>query len=497
MRNLTHRAPALILALCFLSPPTWAQGDRELIRGLESLPPDLSKAAIHDFNGDGIRDLIGGNHNASTGGPQAGRVQILSGLDGTPLSTMDGSTGDELGYSVTALGDQNGDGIPDMAASAPRSHFGDGSILILSGADASVLQTVIGNRLHLDDFGEALWDAGDYSGDGISEIIVRTNSIAAVIYDLQRNEVLHDLPFAKSLDWLDDMDGDGYAEILQASQSGLIVYATASQSTLWEVHHFFHFSGLVIPDHNGDGFQDVAHFVDTELQFLDGRTGDLMQSESFEEDYTDPSRPRLIGDQDGDQIKDIITGSSSNDYLNAFSSTTGMHLWREFDFGGLGVSWDDEDGDGIAEIFCTGDGTEYKLVALRPGLLLSQPTLSASSTDTVELRINFSWQRSDSSYAVLASTAVGGSTWINQFEIPLGLCPLLAYTMSSKPLPGSSNFQAKLDANGDALATLTPVPRLHALVGQTIRFCAVLFDFQGAIPVGQRVSLPTKLSIQP
>ena len=497
MRNSILRVSALVAAASIFSSPTLAQGDRELIRELEFLPPDLRIAAINDFDGDGYRDLLGGNPDASAGGLQAGRVQILSGLDGTPLFTLEGSADDELGYAVTALGDQNGDGIPDIAASAPRSHGGDGSILILSGTDASLLQTVIGNQLYLSDFGEALWDSGDYSGDGISEIVVRTNSLAPVIYDLKMNQVLHDLPVAKTLSWLDDMDGDGFGEILQNSNSGLAVYATASKSTLWEVYNFYHNSGLTIPDHNGDGILDVAHFVDTDLQFLDGRTGDLLQSVQFEENFTDPSRPRLVGDLDGDQKGDIIAGSYYNEYLNAFSSSTGRHLWREFDFGGLGVSWDDEDGDGIPEIFCTGDGSEYKLVALRPGLLLSQPTLSASSTDLVELQINFSWQRSDAYYAVLASTAVGGSTWVNQFEIPLGLCPLLAYTMSSKPLPGCYNFQAKLDANGDATATLTPVLRLNALVGQTISFCAVLFDFKGAIPVGLRVSLPKKLSILP
>ncbi|MBC8404508.1 MAG: hypothetical protein H8E15_04740 [Planctomycetes bacterium] len=420
----TFNTSALIIAGCFLSSPTVAQGDRELIRELEFLPPDLHKAAIHDFDGDGVRDLIGGNPAASSGGLKAGRVQILSGMDGTPLYTLEGSVGDELGYAVTALGDQNGDGIPDLAASAPRSHGGDGSILILSGADAALLQTVTGNKLHLDDFGEALWDGGDYSGDGISEIIVRTNSVAAVIYDLQSNSVLHDLPLAGSLYWLDDMDGDGYSEILQSSNIGLNVYSTASKSNLWEAYEFFHLSGLAIPDHNGDGILDVAHFVDADLQFLDGRTGNVLQSVRFEEDYTDPSRPRLIGDLDGDQKGDIIAGSYNNDYLNAFSSTTGLHLWREFDYGGLGVSWDDEDVDGSPRIFCTGDGNEYKLVALRSGLLLSQFTLSASSTDTVELQINFSWQRSDTYYAILVSNAVAGSTWVNQFEIPLGLCPL-------------------------------------------------------------------------
>ncbi|MBC8404507.1 MAG: hypothetical protein H8E15_04735 [Planctomycetes bacterium] len=69
--------------------------------------------------------------------------------------------------------------------------------------------------------------------------------------------------------------------------------------------------------------------------------------------------------------------------------------------------------------------------------------------------------------------------------------------MASKPLPGSYNFQAKLDANGDALATLTPVTRVNALVGQTLHFCAVLFDYRGAIPVGEICSLPTTLNILP
>ena len=103
MRNSILRVSALVAAASIFSSPTLAQGDRELIRELEFLPPDLRIAAINDFDGDGYRDLLGGNPDASAGGLQAGRVQILSGLDGTPLFTLEGSADDELGYAVTAL----------------------------------------------------------------------------------------------------------------------------------------------------------------------------------------------------------------------------------------------------------------------------------------------------------------------------------------------------------------------------------------------------------
>jgi hypothetical protein len=72
-----------------------------------------------DVNGDGIQDLAIGSYTAADGAPNAGKVQIFSGADGSVLRTITSTTpGEQLGFDAVGIDDVNGDGIPDLLASA-------------------------------------------------------------------------------------------------------------------------------------------------------------------------------------------------------------------------------------------------------------------------------------------------------------------------------------------------------------------------------------------
>ena len=447
---------------------------------------------IHDFNGDGLKDIIVGDYNAEFAGYQAGRIQILSALDGSLLFQKDGAEGDLFGYAITQLGDQNGDGIPEFAVGAPYARDDAGTIGIYSGADASLLLELVGYRKATPQFGERVWDCGDYSGDGISDLVLRTDHSTAQIYDLQNQQVLFDLYNASSVKGLDDMDGDGYRELLLETIKITSVYSTVNRDILWEVHDNWQTrTSIGCPDFTGDGFQDLLHFARGNLHYLDALTGTTIKIVSL---ASGDDNPRLIADINGDQIEDVIC--TWRDKIEAYSGANGHHIWQEDRLGNCISTWGDEDQDGNPEILCNGDGTSIYVTEILPGLQASRQTLSASSSDVVDLAIDFAIARAFKPYAVLASD-VEGSTWINQFEIPLGMSQLLAQSMSRGALPGSTGFQGQLDANGDAFAKLTPAPRLGRFVGQNLSLCTVVFDYLGAIPVGERCSQVVQIRILP
>ena len=74
-----------------------------------------------DVNGDGVQDLAIGSYTSSDGAPNAGKVQIFSGVDGSLLRTITSTTAnEELGFDAVGVGDTNGDGIPDLLVSAAQ-----------------------------------------------------------------------------------------------------------------------------------------------------------------------------------------------------------------------------------------------------------------------------------------------------------------------------------------------------------------------------------------
>ncbi|MDA3806276.1 MAG: integrin alpha [Thiomicrorhabdus sp.] len=220
-----------------------------------------SVSGIGDTNGDGYDDFAIGAYRDEDGGSDAGQTYVILGkasgwaMD-TDLSTADASfwgedAGDYSGYSVSGIGDINGDGYADFAIGAYGDDDGGSgagqTYVILGKASGWAMDTELGTSSDASFWGE---DAGDYSGYSVSGI--------------------------------GDINGDGYADfaigadgdedggsaagqtyIILGKDSGWemdIELGTSSDASFWGEDASDNSGASVsgIGDINGDGYDDFA-----------------------------------------------------------------------------------------------------------------------------------------------------------------------------------------------------------------------------------------------
>ena len=260
-------------------------------------------AAVGDVSGDGIPDLAASAPFAAVQtGPQAGRVQVVSAVDGEELLFAEGTgNGDQFGTSVVSVGDVDLDGFPDLAISAP---FHDaaagpdaGQVTIVSTVQgtqagppltpAPVLAVRDGGRAG-DRFGHDLTGMGDLDLAGGPELLVgipfadlpgRPNIGRVQVFDLVTGATVYDVPgdnagdlFGWAVANVGDADGDGVPDFAVGAprsdgagpDTGSVrVFAGATGMPLYTVQgtaagDLFGWSIAGIGDSDGDGLGDIA-----------------------------------------------------------------------------------------------------------------------------------------------------------------------------------------------------------------------------------------------
>jgi hypothetical protein len=212
-----------------------------------------SVASAGDVNGDGYADFLVGAVGASS---NAGTVHLFLG-EATPTATdwngtsppkridinsPDGANG-EFGYSVSSVGDFNGDGYADFvigatvvssSAGAAHLYFGEPAPTGAdwNGSPAAQRVDIAGPDGSNAYFGNSVASAGDVNGDGFADFLVgapgaASNAGAVHLYLGGGSTVSQHVDlvspdgassyFGNSVASAGDVNGDGYADFLIAA----------------------------------------------------------------------------------------------------------------------------------------------------------------------------------------------------------------------------------------------------------------------------------------
>ena len=321
-----------------------------------------SVATAGDVNGDGYSDIIIGAPNYDNGEAKEGKAFVYHGSPTGPSATSDFSYESnqvyaEMGFSVSTAGDINADGYSDVLIGA--RYYADGEndeglvFIFLGSASGLYYLNTQGNNDEGAHFGSSVGPAGDFNGDGYSDIIVgapsrSNNEGAAFIYYGTESGYFGSVTgiFSGSVSQLGcsvctagDVDRDGYSDVIigastysneQTEEGKVYVYFGKDSGIKGSWNYEYNYSTIHLGssvstagDVNGDGFADVIVGAPnyTNMETLEGmvlvfygsaaglgNAPDLKIESHIPEAHFGYS-VALAGDWDGDGYADVIVGA--------------------------------------------------------------------------------------------------------------------------------------------------------------------------------------------
>lgn len=224
-----------------------------------------------DLNGDGTPDVLVRARAHQTKGD---RVLVASGTDGAVFREFNaGRDADELGTWFVTLPDLDGDGVAEVGVGAPGRWDAPvaGRAHVFSGRTGAIVRTFQGPDRPFDRFGFSMAEVGDQNADGVVDLAVASldgevsrQYVGAVrVFSLADGRLLSTLHgtapqdhFGHELATLPDMDRDGRAELLVgAFRLNDIGYVRAIDPITGRVHRELR------SDRTGDGFGHAVAVV--------------------------------------------------------------------------------------------------------------------------------------------------------------------------------------------------------------------------------------------
>jgi hypothetical protein len=271
--------------------------------------------AVGDFNGDGLPDLV--TTNVGTSLPDQGTVSVLLGNgDGSFQAAPRFATGTRP--RSVAVGDFNGDGIPDLAvANAPSGQLGTVSVLLGNG-DGSFQPA---RSFSVGYYPDAV-AVGDFDGNGDLDLAVAnygSNTVSVLLgngdgsFQAAQSFAAGSGPESVAVG---DFNGDGLLDLavangLSAHVSVLLGNGDGSFQPAVSYATGLTPASVAVGDFNGDGIPDlaIANYGNSTVSVLLGDgDGSFQAAQSFAAGFSPSSV--AVGDFNGDGIPDLAVANN-------------------------------------------------------------------------------------------------------------------------------------------------------------------------------------------
>lgn len=123
---------ATALALGAMLCPLSAQQDWVTWTTVDGVAPTdqfgTALTGLGDLNSDGYDDYAVSSPGSDSAAQNGGLVTIFSGQDDTVLAVLEGTSAEQIGFSLAFLGEHDNDGMPKLAVGAPYASTGNGPL---------------------------------------------------------------------------------------------------------------------------------------------------------------------------------------------------------------------------------------------------------------------------------------------------------------------------------------------------------------------------------
>ncbi len=395
----------------------------QLTYGVGSNP---SSVAVGDFNGDGIPDLAVANSEDNT-------VSVLLGQgDGTFTSQPTLEVGSFP--NCVAVGDFNGDGIPDLAV----ANLGGNTVGVLLGKGDGTFSSA---TLEVVDSPYVV-AVGDFNGDGIPDLAAANFNRATVSVLLGQGDGTFTSKSTPGVGFnpdslaVGDFNGDGIPDLAVANLAGATVSVllgqgdgTFTSKPTLKVGSYP--TSVAVGDFNGDGIPDlaVANSEDTTVSVLQGLgdgtfTGKPTLEVGFNPNFV------AVGDFNLDGIPDLavaLNGGTVSVLQGLGDGTFTSESTPGVGSSPYSVAVGDFNGDGVPDLVTANAASSNVSV------LLNNLTQTANATLSERVVTGMGTHQVAAQYAGDSFHQPSTSTSIGLLAFPLS--PSLALTVNPSTVP--------------------------------------------------------------